>query len=65
MTVAQYVTPKGTIIQSKGLDPDLPISILNPYVNIVLGPKITKPDLNLIDFDEAKKKIDICTSESI
>jgi carboxyl-terminal processing protease len=65
MTVAQYVTPKGTIIQSKGLDPDLPISILNPYVNIVLGPKITKPDLNLIDFDEAQKKIDICTSESI
>ena len=65
MTVAQYVTPKGTIIQSKGLDPDLPISILNPYVNIVLGPKITKPDLNLIDFDEAQKKIDICTAESI
>jgi carboxyl-terminal processing protease len=61
MTVAQYVTPKGTIIQSKGLKPDLPISILNPYLNVVLGPKVLKPDLNLIDFNEAKKKIDSCS----
>ena len=63
MTVAQYVTPKGTIIQSKGLQPDLPVSILNPYINVVLGPTTIKPDLNLIDFDAAKKKIDLCAAD--
>lgn len=57
MTVAQYVTPKGTVIQSKGLQPDIPLDTVNPYLAQLSG-KFSKPDLNLIDF----KKVDELTS---
>ena len=30
MTVAQYVTPRGTVIQSKGITPDLPLRYVSP-----------------------------------
>ena len=30
MTVAQYVTPRGTVIQSKGITPDLPLRYISP-----------------------------------
>lgn len=60
MTVAQYVSPKGKIIQSTGVIPDLPIPTLNPYVNMILGPTLTKPDVDQIDFLEAKEILKQC-----
>ena len=62
MTVAQYVTPRGTIIQSKGLPPDLPISTLNPYLAMIAGPSLTKIDLESIEFDKAENLIKACQS---
>ena len=60
MTVAQYVTPRGTVIQSIGLPPDLPVATLNPYIAMLAGPKLTKPDLETIDFDKAADIVKIC-----
>jgi carboxyl-terminal processing protease len=60
LTVAQYVTPTGTIIQSRGLQPDIPSSQLNPYLSMMVGPKATKPDLNNIDFKQAESIIKMC-----
>lgn len=37
LTVAQYVSPLGTIIQSKGVTPDLSMTVLNPYLNALTG----------------------------
>ena len=44
LTVAQYKTPKGTIIQGKGIEPDIKDSLpANPYVNAIIGPsRITR-----------------------
>ena len=60
MTVAQYVTPRGTIIQSKGLPPDLPIATMNPYLALIAG----KQDLNLenIEFDKSEDIIKMCNT---
>ena len=60
MTVAQYVTPRGTIIQSKGLPPDLPLATLNPYLAMMAGPSLTKPDLEGIDFIKSENLIKVC-----
>ncbi len=39
LTVAQYKTPKGTVIQGKGIEPDIKDSLpANPYVNAIIGP---------------------------
>ena len=62
MTVAQYVTPKGTVIQSIGLPADLPIATLNPYLAMLAGPTLTKPDLEGIEFGKAEDLIKICQS---
>jgi carboxyl-terminal processing protease len=60
MTVAQYVTPKGQIIQSKGIAPDLQKGPSgNAYMNLATGSP--KPDLNTIDFEMAKKIIKTCS----
>lgn len=37
LTVAQYVSPLGAIIQSKGVTPDLSMTVLNPYLNALTG----------------------------
>jgi carboxyl-terminal processing protease len=65
MTVAEYVTPRGTIIQSRGLTPDLPIASLNPYLAMIAGPKLTKPDLEKIEFQKSEKLIKTCESIGI
>ena len=62
MTVAQYVTPRGTVIQSIGLPADLPIATLNPYLAMLAGPTLTKPDLETIEFGKAEDLIKICQS---
>jgi len=66
MTVAQYVTPKGTIIQSRGIQPDIPLSVSNPYVNLLFGSgaKSSKPDLNAIDFAKASELVNACKAET-
>jgi carboxyl-terminal processing protease len=65
MTVAQYVTPRGTIIQSKGLPPDIPIASLNPYLAMLAGPTLTKPDLEIIEFDKSDSLIKICQTQGL
>lgn len=60
MTVAQYVTPRGTVIQSIGLPADLPIATLNPYLAMLAGPTLTKPDLETIEFGKAEELVKIC-----
>jgi carboxyl-terminal processing protease len=65
LTVAQYVTPKGTVIQSRGLEPDIAISTLDPYVGYLLGPAkdiLSKPDLNKIDYNKANEIQKTCSS---
>lgn len=59
MTVAQYVTPRGTVIQSRGLTPDLPIPQVNPYLGLAMG-GLAKPDLASIDFAGAKEMLNQC-----
>ena len=57
MTVAQYVTPRGTVIQSKGLTPDMPDSkVGNAYLGAAIGSLgiAPTPDLASIDFDRAE-----------
>ena len=57
MTVAQYVTPRGTVIQSKGLTPDMPDSkVGNAYFGAAIGSLgiAPTPDLASIDFDRAE-----------
>lgn len=65
MTVAQYVTPHGVVIQSKGIDPDIPLQTLNSYVNLILAPVIGKPNLENIPFDSVKQVIGKCVSDSL
>ena len=76
MTVAQYLTPKGTtfcvsaailysivcvgsVIQAKGLQPDIAISSLtNAYVGLGLRsllPALATPDLESIPFQQAQE----------
>lgn len=54
MTVAQYVTPKGSIIQAKGIEPDIPLETSNPLIAHVIG-AFSKPDLNKIDFQRVEE----------
>lgn len=64
LTVAQYVTPKGTIIQSRGLEPDIAINTLNPYIGYLLGPAkdmLSQPDLNQIDYNKANQIQKTCS----
>jgi len=61
MTVAQYVTPKGSIIQSKGIAPDIPDKgALNPYLRLALGGIPGAPDLANVDFERADELIKAC-----
>jgi len=66
MTVAQYVTPRGTVIQSKGLVPDMAVrgASVNPYLGLALGSlNLNKPDLTSIDFDRAEEILRACRNE--
>lgn len=65
MTVAQYVTPRGTIIQSRGLEPDIPLAGQNTYLNLVVGPSITKPDFKTFDFKIADEKLTLCKANNL
>jgi len=58
--VAQYVTPKGTVIQSKGLIPDLEVPTANAYVNLLLPDALKQPNLDAIDFSKVKQISDAC-----
>lgn len=64
MTVAQYVTPKGTIIQSRGLEPDIPLETLNPFIAHYAG-AMSKPDLNLIDFHKVQDITKACSASVV
>lgn len=63
MTVAQYVTPKGTIIQSRGIPPALPGPAGNAYLNLAISstPANRAPDLEAIDFNKAQELLKTCT----
>jgi len=51
MTVAQYVTPKGTVIQAHGLVPDVPTGgRTNPYLNL-LKSSVSDVGADLSDVD--------------
>ena len=61
MTVAQYITPKGSIIQSKGITPDIPDKgALNPYLRLALGGIPSAPDLANVDFERADELLKAC-----
>jgi carboxyl-terminal processing protease len=60
MTVAQYVTPNGNVIQSKGLLPDQPLSTMNAYVAVLTGPQFNKIDLEKVDFEKSEEVIRQC-----
>lgn len=60
MTVAQYVTPRGTVIQSKGLKPDIPIPTVNAYVNLISGPVFNEPNFNKLDLDRIQQAFSTC-----
>lgn len=68
MTVAQYVSPKGYIIQDKGIQPDISLSDpINPYLSVLLPSSVTetvgKPDLNKIDYNKVKELTRICEAK--
>eukprot|EP01040_Poterioochromonas_malhamensis_P008460 gene8460-9153_t len=58
LTVAQYLSPKGHVIQTKGIEPDLPLSVLNPYINYLLGNQDL--DITKIDFNKALDLLSTC-----
>jgi carboxyl-terminal processing protease len=60
MTVAQYVTPNGNVIQSRGLQPDQPLSTMNAYVAMLTGPQLNKIDLEKVDFEKSEEVIRQC-----
>ncbi len=60
-TVAQYVTPKGQVIQSKGIAPDIKGPAMNAYVKMVMSSAVAStPDLSEIDFDQAATLLKTC-----
>jgi carboxyl-terminal processing protease len=65
MTVAQYLTPKGSVIQSKGLQPDFLMNKpqANAYVNLLTGGILEKNiDLRTIDFSKAHEQLSACAA---
>jgi carboxyl-terminal processing protease len=58
LTVAQYVSPKGTIIQKMGVTPDFPLNLPNAYKNLVMPKKF---DVGTFDFDRAKAIENTCS----
>jgi carboxyl-terminal processing protease len=64
MTVAQYVTPRGTVIQSKGLQPDIPLDTTNPFIAHLTG-ALSKPDLNKVDFKKAEEITKACVASQL
>jgi carboxyl-terminal processing protease len=62
MTVAQYVTPRGTVIQSKGLQPDIPAPVTNAYLNYILGTIdiAPTPDFQKIDYQKVETMLNTC-----
>ena len=68
MTVAQYVTPKGTVIQSQGLQPDIPLEGNNAYVSYFMSTLSAggAPDLKAISSDvvqNAENQLLTCKAE--
>ncbi|KAJ1424138.1 ClpP/crotonase-like domain-containing protein [Ochromonadaceae sp. CCMP2298] len=59
MTVAQYVSPSGAVIQSKGIEPDLPMSTINPYINALTGSILEQADVDRVDFQAAQKLLSV------
>lgn len=61
MTVAQYVTPRGTVIQSRGLVPRVAIrGQADAYVNYLAGSRLPKLDLASIDLAGAEEQLKAC-----
>ena len=65
MTVAQYISPKGNIIQDKGIRPDIEMTdTLNPYISVLLPSNIahtvSKVDLNKINYKNIKEILQSC-----
>jgi carboxyl-terminal processing protease len=61
MTVAQYVTPSGAVIQSKGIKPDIPVKLLNPYVSLLADSIVQqKPDIHFLDFAQVESVRKTC-----
>jgi carboxyl-terminal processing protease len=62
LTVAQYLSPKGNIIQGNGIEPDFPLPSLNPYVGLLLrDTPISNIDFNTIDLNKANSILQSCT----
>ena len=60
-TVAQYVTPKGQVIQTKGIAPDIKGPEMNAYVKMAIASAVaTTPDLSEIDFGQAEALLKTC-----
>ena len=61
MTVAQYVTPRGTVIQSKGLLPSVAIKRqADAYLNYFAGSKLPPLDLASVDLAGAEAQLKLC-----
>ena len=66
MTVAQYLTPLGQVIQSKGLKPDIPVATMPTYARFVVDNFLPflddekHPDLSNIDFDKVDGYLKSC-----
>lgn len=55
LTVARYVTPSGTDIQGKGLEPDIPGHVAPS----VLGLPVST-DTSMVDFNEVRARLTMC-----
>jgi len=60
LTVAQYLTPRGSVIQARGLEPDVPLDALSPYVKMLVDPLLGRPDVGKIDFASASNALRVC-----
>jgi hypothetical protein len=63
MTVAQYFTPRGTVIQGHGLEPDVPSKGQgNAYVNMVKASVLgTGGDVGLLDLPAIRAAANACS----
>ena len=55
MTVAQYITPHGTVIQAHGLQPDIPVKTSNAYLNYITNSIVESASVSGISNDIINK----------
>jgi carboxyl-terminal processing protease len=72
MTVAQYMSPKGSFIQDRGIQPDIPLNDqINPYVKLIMSgltwgasDTLASSDVSRIDYRLADKLLSMCQPPS-